>query len=198
VLRVEDAPPHAAIVLAGARARAAAGGRAGMRRLEAGGSARAVGAVGAVDEAGRKAPSPLPPGKPGGAKVGNGTFAEVPELPPPRPGQLLEAKALEPASRAVAAAIGRGRRAAGVAGRAPLLVVMDRVDERLDVHLVTLGGPAQGSTLFVGLQLAGSARRARFQSVGGHDEKIPMNPAGYSVSTVLPAFEGYAVLSLPG
>jgi hypothetical protein len=101
-------------------------------------------------------------------------------------------------SRSLAAVIGRGRRAAGVAGRAPLLVAVEREGERGDVHLVTLAGPAQGTTLFVGLHLAAGARRARFRSASGADERIGMNPAGYSISTVLPAFEGYAVLSLPG
>jgi len=65
------------------------------------------------------------------------------------------------------------------------------------VHLVTLGsGPAQGSTLFLGHQVAGNARWGHFQSVEGADEKIGMNPSGYSISTVLPAFQGYAVLSI--
>ena len=198
VLRVEDAPPHAALVLAGAGKLAAGEARAVLKRLEAGGGAIAFGSVGAVDESGRKAASPVPPGKPGGAKVGKGIFAELPALPAPRPGQLLDAKALEPTSRAVAAVIGRGRRAAGVAGRAPLLAVMTRTEERLDVHLVTLAGPAQGSTLFVGMHVAGGARRARFQSASGQDERITMNPSGYSISTVLPAFEGHAVLTIPG
>jgi hypothetical protein len=55
---------------------------------------------------------------------------------------------------------------------------------------------AQGATLFLGLHVAGTARRARFQSASGRDEKITMNPSGYSISTVLPAFKGYAVLSV--
>jgi hypothetical protein len=197
VLRVEDAPANATLVLAGARALAAREARAVMRRVESGGGVIAFGAVGAVDEAGRKAPSPLPAGKPGGAKVGKGVFAGLDPLPAPRPGQLLDERPLEPVSRALAATLGRSRRAAGVAGRAPLLVVMAQNEERLDAHLVTLAGPAQGVTLFVGGHLAGGARRARFQSAAGADERIVLNPSGNSLSTVLPAFEGYAVLSLP-
>ena len=50
--------------------------------------------------------------------------------------------------------------------------------------------------LFLGLHVAGAVRRARFQSAGGADEKIVMNPSGYSISTVLPSFRGYAVLGL--
>jgi hypothetical protein len=198
VLRAEDAPPQAALVLAGAGKLSAQEARAVLRRLEAGGGVLAFGAVGAVDEAGRKAPSPLPAGKPGGAKVEKGIFAEVGELPAPRPGQLLDEKPLVAVLRALSAVVGKGRRATSVAGRAPLLTIAVRNEERLDVHLVTLAGRAQGSTLFVGLQLAGGARRARFQSAAGHDERIGMNPSGYSLSTVLPAFEGYAVLTLPG
>jgi hypothetical protein len=198
VLRVEDAPPQAALVLAGAKALAAAEVRAVVRRLEAGGPVLCLGEPGAVDEAGRKAPSQLPGGKATGAKVGKGLIAEIPPLPAARPGQLLEEKALEPLARAVAALLGRGRRAAGVSGRAPLLVAMYQNEERLDVHLATLGRPAQGVTLFLGLHVAGAARRARFQATDGRDEKIVMNPSGYSISTVLPSFDGFAVLSLPG
>lgn len=198
VLRAEDAPTEAALVLAGASRLSAHEARVVKRRLEAGGSVLAFGPVGAVDEVGRKAPAPLPGGKPGGAKVGKGTFAELEELPAARPGQLLEQQPLVPVLRALGALVGKGRRATSVAGRAPMLAVATKNEERLDVHLVTLAGPAQGATLFVGLRVAGGARWARFQSASGHDERIGMNPSGYSLSTVLPAFEGYAVLSLPG
>jgi hypothetical protein len=195
---IEDAPSHAAVVLAGAARLSAHEARALVRRLDAGGRVLAFGAVGAVDEAGRSAAPPLPAAKAGGAKIGAGVFAGLEELPAPRPGQLLDEKALQPVSRAVATVIGKGRRATSVAGRAPLLAVAVKNEERLDVHLVTLAGRAQGSTLFVGAEHAGGARRGRFQSAAGHDERIGMNPSGYSLSTVLPAFEGYAVLTLPG
>jgi len=39
-------------------------------------------------------------------------------------------------------------------------------------------------------------RRGRFISSDGTDVRIPMNPSGYSISTVLPSFRGYAVLGL--
>ena len=81
--------------------------------------------------------------------------------------------------------------------RAPLFVALHRTEDRLDAHLVTLGPePAQGTTLFLGVEVAGSARWGRFQSAAGADEKIGMNPSGYAISTVLPAFQGYAVLSI--
>ncbi len=107
---------------------------------------------------------------------------------PPEPA-LLE--------KALSALLGKGRRAAGVAGRAPLRVVLYRTGDGLDVHLVALGPErAQGTTLFLGLDVAGGARRGRFVSADGADVRIPLNPSGYSLSTVLPSFRGYAVLSL--
>jgi hypothetical protein len=198
VMRLQDAPPSAVIVLAGASALAPREAREVRRRIEAGGMLLAIGPVGAVDEAGRKGDSPLPSARPGGTKLGRGLMAQIPALPPVRPGQLLDEKQLEPVSRALGAVLGR-RRAAGVAGRSPVLVVLEQDGDRLDAHLVALGpGPAQGTTLFVSQQFAGNARRARFQSAGGDDQKIVMNPSGTALSTVLPSFSGYAVLSLPG
>jgi hypothetical protein len=51
-------------------------------------------------------------------------------------------------------------------------------------------------TLFLGSQIAGGVRRGQFVSSDGSDVRIPLNPSGYSLSTVLPSFLGYAVLSL--
>lgn len=199
VMRLADAPPTAALVLAGAAALPAADAQEVKRRLEAGVSALVLGELSAVDGAGRPAGAPLPPGKPSGVKVGKGTLVALPRLSPPRPGALLEPAQLEPLARALAALIGKGRRAASVAGRTPLFVALDRNAGRLDAHLASLGtAPAQGVTLFLGLHVAGTARRARFRSADGHDEWITMNPSGYSISTVLPSFRGYAVLSIGG
>ncbi|HZZ86369.1 MAG TPA: hypothetical protein VFE30_17695 [Anaeromyxobacteraceae bacterium] len=196
VTSVADAPPGAALVLAGASALAPLDAAELARRIEAGGLALVLGGLGAVDGAGRPAEAPLPPAKAGGTRVGKGTVAALPALPP-RAAAPGETDGLEPLAKAVTALLGKGRRAASAAGRAPLFVALHRTDDRLDVHLVTLGaGPAQGTTLFLGAQVAGSARWGRFQSAAGADEKIGMNPAGYSISTVLPAFQGYAVLSL--
>jgi hypothetical protein len=197
VMRVADAPPGALLVLAGAGALPPIEALELKRRLEAGGTALAFGEPGAVDEAGRDLPPPLPPGKPAGAKIGKGTLVTLKALPAPRPGALLDPAQLEPLHRALTTLLGKGRRATSVAGRTPVFVALYRNEERLDAHLVSLGsGPAQGVTLFLGLHVAGTARRARFQSASGNDEKIVMNPSGYSISTVLPAFQGYAVLSI--
>jgi hypothetical protein len=82
-----------------------------------------------------------------------------------------------------------------VAGRAQVLVVLGRSGEALDVHLVA-PERAQGATLFLGEHVAGGVRRGRFISSDGSDVRIPLNPSGYSISTVLPSFKGYAVLSV--
>ncbi len=199
VLRVADAPPQAALVLAGASALSPLEALDVTRRIEAGGALLAFGEPGAVDEAGREAASPLPAGKAAGVKVAKGTLVTLPPLPAARPGPITEPSLVEPVSRAVGTLLGKGRRAASVTGRTPLFVALYRNEERLDAHLVALGlEPAQGAMLFLGLHVAGAARRARFQSADGADEKIVMNPSGYSLSTVLPAFHGYAVLSIGG
>jgi len=39
-------------------------------------------------------------------------------------------------------------------------------------------------------------RKGRFRSADGADVPIRLNPSGPAFSTVLPAFSGYAVLSL--
>lgn len=195
VLRPADAPPGAVLVLAGAGALSPLEAQELRRRLEAGGGVLCLGDPGAVDDAGRPAPAPIPSGKASGLRVGRGMLVELPRLEPTR----ANPHGLEVLARGLQVLLGRGRRAASTAGRTPLLVTLHRADGRLDAHLVALGaGPARGSTLFLGLQVAGDARRGRFKSTDGVDERVPLNPSGYAVSTVLPSFEGYAVLSLPG
>ncbi len=197
VLRVDDAPQGAAVVLAGAAKLSPLEAVELRRRVEGGGSALVLGELGAVDDAGRDVAPPLPAGKPGGLKVEKGTVVALPELAAQRPGTLPETGPLEALSRGVSALLGKGRRAAAVTCRTPVLAVLYRNDERLEAHLVALGGLlAQGATLFLGQHVTGTARRARFQSAAGADERIVMNPSGTSISTVLPAFSGYAVLSI--
>jgi len=199
VLRPGDAPPGAVLVLAGARSLSLLEAQAVRRRLEAGGGVLCLGAPGVVDEVGRTVALPFPAGKPAGVRVERGTIVQIGELPVPRPGVLPDPRGFEELSRSLQALLGRGRQAVSSAGRAPLHVVLHRSGSRVDAHLATLeAGLAQGATLFVGLQAAGEVRRGRFKSSGGADERIPMNASGYAISTVLPAFEGYAILSLPG
>ena len=199
VMRLADAPAGAVLVLAGAGGLPQLEAHELSRRVTAGASALVVGELSAVDTAGRPAAPPLAAAKPTGTKVGTGTVAALPAIAAPRPGTLLEPAQLEPLGRALSALLGKGRRAAGVAGRTPVFVALAKAGEKLEAHLVTLGpAAAQGVTLFLGLHVAGTARRARFQSADGRDERISMNPSGYSISTVLPAFQGYAVLTIGG
>jgi hypothetical protein len=195
VLRVSDAPPDAALVLCDAAALSPSEAKEVRRRIEGGTPVLAFGASGQVDEAGRPAGAFLPSGKPGGVRVGAGTLAELPSLAP----EKGTAAPVDPAAieKAVSVLLRKGRRAARVAGRTPVLAVLHRTADALDVHLVALGPDrAQGATLFLGLHVAGGVRRARFISADGADVRIPMNPSGYSISTVLPSFRGYAILSL--
>lgn len=198
-LRLADVPSSATLVLAGAASLPPADAQEVTRRVEAGGAVLVIGELGSVDGAGRRAAPPLPPGKVTGAKVGKGVVVALPALPAARPGTLLDPAQLPALSRALSVLLGKGRRAASVAGRTPVLVALARRGDRLEAHLVSLGpAPAQGATLFLGVHVAGAARKARFQSAAGQDERIQMNPSGYSISTVLPAFQGYAVLTIGG
>jgi hypothetical protein len=195
VLRVADTPPQAALVLADAVALSPLEAKDVRRRLDAGTPVLTFGEPAAVNEVGRPGEPFLPSAKARGTKVGSGTLALLPPLFPEKRGE----KPPEPelVERALAVVLGRGRRAAGVAARIPLLVVLHHSGGTLLAHLVPPDGErAQGATLFLGVHVAGGARRARFVSADGADVRIPMNPSGNSVSTVLPAFRGYAVLSL--
>lgn len=193
VFRVEDAPPTAVLVLAGASGIAPHQAKLARRRLEAGAGLLAFGEPCAADESGRMLPTFLPSGKPGGTRVGNGIYALLPPLVKDGPSTAPEAAPFE---KALGVLLGRARRAAHVVTRSPVLVVLHRVPGALLAHLVAEGERAQGATLFLGVNVAGGGRRARFVSTDGQDVRIPMNPSGSSVSTVLPSFRGYAVLSL--
>jgi hypothetical protein len=194
VLRVEDTPPGAAIVFANASGIPAHAAKQARRRLEAGGGILAFGEPACADETGRLLPGFLPAAKPAGTRVGAGVLAGLPAL---GGNGVPEAIDLAQLDRAVSTVLGRGRRAASVVGRAEVLVLLYRVPGAIFVHLLAGGaGRAQGATLFLGQHVAGGARRGRFVSADGQDVRIPMNPSGSSVSTVLPAFRGYAVLSL--
>ena len=192
VLRAQDAPPGAVLVLAHARGISAHDATIARRRLEAGAGILAFGEPSAADETGRSLPPFLPPAKAGGTRVGDGTYALLPPLVKDGAAAAPEAAPFE---KALGAVLGRGRRAAHVVARAPVLVVLHRVPGALLAHLVA-DERVQGATLFLGVHVAGGARRARFVATEGQDVRIPMNPSGSSVSTVLPSFRGYAVLSL--
>jgi hypothetical protein len=197
VTRLSDVPAGAVVVLADAAGVTAPEARALTRRLESGAGLLTFGEPTRIDEAGRPLGPFLPAGKPGGVRAGAGTVAQLPAL-------VGEGGAEEPVDegrleKALAALLGKGRRAVGVTGRARLQATLWRRGGALDVHLVAPGGErSQGNTLFVGLHLAGGHRKARFRSAEGADVEIRLNPSLSSVSTILPAFSGYAVLSLGG
>jgi hypothetical protein len=195
-LRAADVPAEAALVLADAEALPPGEAKEIRRRLEGGAAVLTFGEPASMDEGGRRAPEFLPSGKPGGVRVGSGTLVALPSLAPDSGAKPQEAQPpLLP--KALAALLGKGRRASGVVGRTRLLVTLHRGGDELDAHLVALGGErAQGSTLFLGAHVAGGSRSARFQASDGTDVRIRLNPSGYSISTVLPAFEGYAVLEV--
>jgi hypothetical protein len=197
VTRLADVPAGAAVVLADAAGLTAQEARELSRRLEAGSGVLTFGEASRVDEAGRTLGPFLPAGKPGGVKAGGGTVAQLPALVPEGGGEAaVDDGQLE---KALAALLGKGRRAVGVTGRARLTATLWRRGDAVDVHLVAPGGErAQGNTLFVGLHLAGGHRKARFRAAEGSEVEIRLNPSLSSVSTILPAFSGYAVLSLGG
>jgi len=191
VLRVADAPAGALLVLAGAAGLTTHESREATRRLEAGGHLLCIGAASRVDETGRDQGAFLPAAKVTGTRSGLGLLAQVELAASGEP--TVDGAELE---RALAALVGR-RRAVGATGRARLSAWLWRHPGGLDLHLATLGGErAQGSMLFLGQHLAGGSRRARFRSADGSDVEIRLNPSSQAVSTVLPAFHGYAVVGL--
>jgi hypothetical protein len=195
VMSPADAPSDAALVLADAVALSPLEAKEIQRRLEGGSSVLSFGEAAAVDEVGRPGPTFLPSARAKGTKVGEGMLSVLPALFPEKRGDKPPELAL--VEKAVATVLGKARRAAGVAARVPLLVVLHRSGATALAHVVAPQGErVQGATLFLGVHVAGGARRGRFVSPDGTDVRIPMNPSGYSVSTVLPAFRGYAVLSL--
>lgn len=196
VTGLADVPAGTVVVLADAAGLAPHEARELSRRLEAGAGVLTFGEPIRVDEAGRPLGPFLPAGKPGGVKAGGGTVAQLPALVRDGGEGPVDEGRLE---KALVALLGKGRRAVGVTGRARLLATLWRHGDALDVHLVTLGAErAQGNTLFVGLHLAGGHRKAFFRSAEGGAVEIRLNPSLSSVSTILPAFTGYAVLSLGG
>jgi hypothetical protein len=195
-----DAPPRAALVLAGADGLSPHEAHLVKRRVESGGGLLAFGRPVALDHGGRPSPQPfLPEGKASGVRVGQGTLVELPDLVP-APASGLPPGPPDPEAlwRALELLLGKGVRAASTLARSPLHVSLCRDGGAVDVHLVSLDErPLRGATLFLGVHVVGSPRRARFRSAEGADERITVNPSGYSVSSVLPAFRGWAVVSLP-
>ncbi len=192
VMRLGAAAPRAAIVLPDARCLSPAEAAEIRSRLEEGAAVLAFGEPTAVDEVGRPGPPFLPSGKESGTRVGRGTLALLPPLAPeegyPDPPAL---------ARALGAILGKGPRAAALSASAPVLVAVHRSDRTVLVHLVAIGEKGvDGARLTLGREVAAGARRGRFVSADGVDVRIPVGSSGPSLSTALPGFQGYAVLSL--
>ena len=182
--------PGTVLVLAQAAA-LSPGEAAGVRRfLESGGAVLAMGPPGQVDASGRPVAPFLPEGRSSGLRVGDGTLVSLPPLAP-------GGAEVEPVARAVETLRPKGARAAEVTAPTPVLASLWRSPKRLDAHLFALGHePVQDATLFLSDDVAAGARRARFRSASGVDEKLAVHPGRRSLSAVLPPFRGYAVLSL--
>jgi hypothetical protein len=99
--------------------------------------------------------------------------------------------------------LGRGKAQLTLSGRARLFARAYLDPERkLDVHFVNLEDkPAQGVLLGVAGQAAGASRSGYWfapeRDSGKDGERIVLNPSGFSLSTVLPAIAGSALLTIP-
>jgi hypothetical protein len=180
------------LVLAGAGALSAGDAAAARRFVEGGGDALVIGPCLVADAEGRILEPLFPSVKSGLERVSEGRV------------YALEDSALLP--RALRE-LGR-RPQINVAGRGRLLLrsYLD-VERKLDVHLVNLDlreagvAAAQGVQLSIAGSAAGGGRIGYWFAEGregGRDgERITLNPSGFSVSTILPSVDAYALLAVP-
>jgi hypothetical protein len=188
------------LILAGAGALPESDAAAARKHVEAGGDLLLVGKAAPVDEEGRIGDPLFPEVKSGLDRVGEGRVYALDEAPPGG----LEA-ALQRALRELA---GRGRAQVTLSGRGRLFsrAYLDP-ERKLDVHLVNLDlkgdavATAQGVQLTIAGQAAGGGRSGYWFAAerdGGKDgERITLNPSGFSVSTILPSVNAYALLAVP-
>jgi len=193
--------PGSVLVLPQAIGMTPAEATAVTRFLEAGGKVLVLGEARAAGPGGRMFPPFLPDAKVGRARAtrsGEGSLvALAPLVPAPSGGSVASAPSAEPVEQALAALLGRGRRAVQVVSPTQLAVSAWRPPKRLDVHVSSLGdGPVRGATLVISSELSGTAKRARFRGAGGIDEKVTLVPSAGEVAAVLPEFLSYGVLSL--
>jgi hypothetical protein len=180
------------LVLAGAGALSLADAAAARRFVEGGGDALVIGRCAVIDEEGRLGEPVFAPVKSGLERVGEGRVYTLED------GALLPRALRELGRRPQITVAGRGR-----------LLTRSYLDaeRKLDVHLVNLdlreaGAPtAQGVQLSIAGQAAGGGRLGYWfaaERAGGRDgERITLNPSGFSVSTILPSVEAYALLAVP-
>ena len=170
---------------------------AARRHVEGGGDLLLLGKALPADEEGRTHDPLFPEVKSGLDRVGDGRVYILDDAP--SEAQLIHAL------RELA---GRSRPQISLSGRGKLWARAYLDPERkLDVHLVNLdvreGGfsPAQGVQAQIAGQAAGGGRAGYWfapERDGGKDgERIQLNPSGFSVSTILPSVDSYALLALP-
>jgi hypothetical protein len=188
------------LILAGAGALPAADAAAARRHVEAGGDLLMVGKAAPVDDEGRVGDPIFPEVKSGLDRVGEGRVYALDEGAPGNLEVLL--------SRALRELAGRGRAQITLAGRGKLFsrAYLDP-ERKLDVHLVNLDvrgdalAAAQGVQITIAGQAAGGGRTGYWfapERAGGKDgERITLNPSGFSVSTILPSIDAYALLAVP-
>jgi hypothetical protein len=185
------------LILAGAGALPEADAAASRRYVEGGGDAVVLGRCAPADEEGRVGDPLFPEVKSGLERVGEG-----------RVFRLDEGAQDAALARAVRELAGRGRAQITLAGRGRLFARAYLDPERkLDVHLVNLEvrddgfAPAQGVQMSIAGQAAGGGRSGYWfapERSGGKDgERIVLNPSGFSVSTILPSIDAYALLAVP-
>jgi hypothetical protein len=189
-----DGGVHAPLlVLAGASALSLADAAAAKRFVEGGGDALIIGRCAVSDDEGRLGELVFPSVKSGLERVGEGRVYALDES-----ATLLPRALRELGRRPQLSIAGRGR---------VLLRAYVDAERKLDVHLVNLdlreAGvlAAQGVQLTVAGSAAGGGRIGYWfaqEREGGRDgERITLNPSGFSVSTILPSVEAYALLAVP-
>jgi len=190
-------PPSGLLVLAGCGQLSAQDGERARRHVESGGDALVVGRCGTVDEEGRPLGLVFPEARHGIERVGEGRVLGVAldqDAPVGQDAQVL---------KAARDLLGRGKAQLTLSGRARLFARAYLDPERkLDVHFVNLEEkPAQGVLLGVAGQAAGASRSGYWfapeRDSGKDGERIVLNPSGFSLSTVLPAIGGSALLTIP-
>ena len=185
------------LVIAGGTALPAADAASVRRHVDGGGDLLMIGRAAPVDEEGRGGEPLFAAVKSGLDRSGEGRV------------YVLEENAAEPlVTKALRELLGRSRPQVTLSGRGRILACAYLDPERkLDVHLVNLDlresgfAPAQGVQVQIAGQAAGGGRSGYWfaaERSGGKDgERITLNPSGFSVSTILPSIDAYALLAVP-
>ena len=188
------------LILAGAGALSESDAAAARRHVESGGDLLLLGKALPMDQEGRSGEPLFPEVKSGLDRVGEGRVYALDDGAPGAIEALL--------SRALRELAGRGRAQISISGRGKIFsrAYLDP-ERKLDVHLVNLDlrgdalAPAQGVQMSIAGQAAGGGRSGYWfapERDGGRDgERITLNPSGFSVSTILPIIDAYALLAVP-